>query len=515
MSDKREQIRLAAEADLEFFIKLVAPHRVLGGVHKELISWLTREERLSHQLVLLPRDHMKSALIAYRVAWTIVRRPDVRVLYISSTTNLAEKQLKMIKDILTSEKVQMYWPELVNQDETKREKWTSSEIAIDHPIRKKEGVRDSTVFTGGLTTSLTGLHCDIAVLDDVVVMENAYTDEGRTKVASQYSLLASIEGAESEEWVVGTRYHPKDLYNDLITMEEDAYEGNELTDRRSVYEVFERQVESNGDGTGEFLWPRQQRADGKAFGFNAEILAKKRAKYLDKSQYRAQYYNNPNDPDGQKINQGLFQYYDKKFLTKTDGHWYMKGSKLNLCAAIDFAFSTTKKADWTALVVVGVDSTRNYYVLDVQRIKTGDMKDYFQLIYNSYVKWDFRKLRAEVNVAQEVIVNELKNNYIKPAGLVFSIEPMRPSRNEGSKEERLTAVLEPRYKNLQMWHYQGGNCQTLEDELVLAKPPHDDCKDALANAVEGAMPPIAQHRTSNVLGTILPFNSRFGGISNL
>lgn len=510
----KEQIRLAAESDLEVFIKLVAPYRLLGSVHKELIQWLTRSEKLSHQLVLLPRDHMKSALMAYRVAWEIIKRPEIRILYISSTTNLAEKQLKMIKDILTSDKVRMYWPALINLDETKREKWTAGEISVDHPIRKAEGVRDPTVFTGGLTTSLTGLHCDIAVLDDVVVQENAYTEEGRNKVMLQYSLLASIEGAEGEEWVVGTRYHPKDLYNELVNMEEEEYdEQGEQIGKRNVYEVFERQVESSGDGTGEFLWPRQQRTDGKWFGFNAEILSKKRAKYLDKAQYRAQYYNNPNDPDGQTIKASLFQYYDRQFLTRSQGVWYFKGKKLNLYGAIDFAFSINRRSDWTALVIIAIDSERNYYVLDVQRIKTDSMAEYYKMIYNAYIKWDFRKLKCEVNTAQEVIVNELKSNYLKPNGLMISIETVKPNKHEGSKEERLTAILEPRYKNLQMWHYQGGNCQTLEDELVLSKPPHDDCKDALANAIEGAQPPIVQHRKTALNGMVVPFNNRFGGVS--
>ena len=40
-----------------------------------------------------------------------------------------------------------------------------------------------------------------------------------------------------------------------------------------------------------------------------------------------------------------------------------------------------------------------------------------------------------------------------------------------------------------MWHYKGGNCQTLEEELVMSHPPHDDCKDALANAVDLAVIP--------------------------
>ena len=37
--------------------------------------------------------------------------------------------------------------------------------------------------------------------------------------------------------------------------------------------------------------------DGKWFGFDLKILAKKRGQYLDKGQFRAQYYNDPSDPD--------------------------------------------------------------------------------------------------------------------------------------------------------------------------------------------------------------------------
>ena len=132
---------------------------------------------------------------------------------------------------------------MVLPEEGKRAKWTNTEIELDHPLRAIEGVRDPSVFTAGLTTSITGLHCDIAVLDDVVVMENAYTAEGRNKVISQYSLLSSIEGGEAQEWIVGTRYHPKDLYNSLIEMQEEVYdkEGN-IIEYEAVYEKFERQT---------------------------------------------------------------------------------------------------------------------------------------------------------------------------------------------------------------------------------------------------------------------------------
>lgn len=507
----KDLIRLQAENDLVSFIKLVHPRRVLGSVHEQICGWWTREEAKTHQLLLMPRDHGKSALVAYRVAWEITRNPAVRVLYISATANLATKQLKFIKDILASDIYAYYWPEMIHPEEGKRSKWTESEISVDHPIRKAEAIRDPTVFTGGLTTTLTGLHCDISVLDDVVIMENAYTEEGRDKVMTQFTLLTSIEGTESQQWVVGTRYHPKDLYNYMLDTKYELYDENlEVVDYVSMYEVFERQVENRGDGTGEFLWPKQQRSDGVWYGFDAEILAKKRASYRGNLvQFRAQYYNDPNDAEGSGISN--FQHYDRSKLTRVDGKWHINGRRLNVFAAVDFAYTLVKKSDFSAIVVVGVDAKQNYYVLDIERFKTDRIAEYFRYILELHRKWDFRKIRAEVTAAQGIIVKDLKDNYIKTHGLALAVEEHKPNRHIGTKEERIRAALQAKYDNGQMWHYEGGNCQVLEDELRLTNPPHDDVKDALASVVEACVPPssMAANRDKRAFFTGI---SRFGGI---
>jgi hypothetical protein len=389
-----------------------------------------------------------------------------------------------------------------------------TEISLDHPKRREEAVRDPSIFTGGLTTSLTGLHCDIAVLDDVVVYENAYTQEGRDKVKSQYSLLSSIEGANAREWVVGTRYHPKDLYSELLGMEEDIYnKRGEIVAAEPIYEVFERAVEDIGDGTGQFLWPRQVRHDGKAFGFDIQVLAKKRAQYLDKTQFRAQYYNDPSDPDNRPIDYDKFQYYEKEHLTNTQGSWYYRDRKLNVFAAVDFAYSLRRKADFTAIVVIGVDYQNNVYVLDIDRFKTDKISEYFQHILELLNRWDFKKLRAEVTAAQAAIVQELKESYIKPHGLMLKIEEHKPTRHSGSKEERMSAILEPRYDNMAIYHYKGGNCQLLEEELVSRNPPHDDIKDALASCIETAVKPSSNYMNRKVSNNVI-YSERFGGVSH-
>lgn len=519
LEEKFKQIRELAEQDLVAFIKLVHPQRVLPPIHEEVIRWWTRQDAKSHQLLLLPRDHGKSALIAYRVAWEITKDPTLRVLYISSTSNLATKQLKFIKDILTCDNYKRYWPLMINDEETKREKWTETEISVDHPLRKKEAVRDPTIFTAGLTTGIVGLHCDIAVMDDVVTGQNAYTEDGREKVKAQYSLLASIQGANGREWTVGTRYHPVDLYHDMQEAAVDTYdESGQFIGTEPLYEVFQRAVEDMGDGTGNFLWPKQQRSDGKWFGFDAAVLATKRSQYLDKTQFRAQYYNDPNDFGTAPITRDMFQYYDPKFI-KTEGlSTFYKDRKLNVFAAIDFAFSTRQKADHTSLVVVGVDYENNIYVLDIDRFQTTKISDYFQHILKMHQKWSFRKLRAEVVSAQKIIVEDLKDNYIRPYGLLLSIDEHAPNRHVGSKEERMEAALQPRYANQMMWHQRSGPWVLLEDELVAQNPPHDDIKDALASCMDILVKPAVKNDgasfrpvNSFVMENQL-YHSRFGGI---
>jgi len=508
MNNKYSQVREIAEGSFESFIKLVAPHLLLGSIHSEIIAWWTREERKENQLALLPRGHLKSKLVAYRAAWEITKFPEVTILYVSATADLAEKQLYLIKNILNSPIYRRYWPEMIKEEEGKREKWAVAEIAVDHPQRAEEGIRDPTVKAVGLTSNITGFHADIVILDDIVVPGNAYTSEGRDRVASAYSQLASIENPGAREWVVGTRYHPNDIYDILINMKESFYDEVEGMDvEEEVFEVFQRVVEING----EFLWPKQTRQDGKSFGFDSRELARIKAKYVDSSQFYSQYYNNPNNNSTARINSDNFQYYERSLLKNEEGEWFIKDRKLNVYAAIDFAFSVRKKADYTAIVVVGVDHLGNFYILDIDRFKTGRIIDYYNHIVTVQEKWGFRKIRAEVSVAQKTIVSELKESYIKPNGIPLSIDEHNPTRHEGDKEERISSILEPKYDNLQIWHYRGGNCQSLEEELIMLHPPHDDIKDALANAISIAIIPRQRYQTiMNV--TNISFHPRFGGV---
>lgn len=515
---KAKAIRERAKEDLNFFATLINPGYMYGEIHRDIYRWMQdytlfgRGETLSsNKLIMLPRAHLKSHMVATWCAWIITRHPEVTILYLSATAELAETQLYAIQNILSSEIYTQFFPEYINPQEGLRERWSQRKISIDHPDRGPD-IRDPTIATAGLTTNTTGWHADIIVADDLVIPENAYTEDGRESVVKKASQFTSIRNPGGFTIACGTRYFPTDIYDTWKNQTYPLYDDEgEQIDTVPVWEVKEYKVEENGI----FIWPRVIRAkDGKAFGFNRQVLARIKAEYGDRVQFYAQYYNDPNDPESNRIDFSKFQYYDQRKLKKEGGRWFFAGKRLNIYAAVDFAFSLTKAADYTAIVVVGVDAEGFYYVLDIDRFKSNKTLEYFQHIADLHSRWKFNKIRAEVTVAQAVIVEAIKD-YVKQHGLSISVDEYRPSKAEGSKEERIAAALEHLYDDMKVWHFEGGWTKALEEELILARPAHDDIKDALASAVSIAVKPFASkgQSVSDFFHTGLKANSRFGGVS--
>lgn len=516
MPDRALEIRQRAKDDLYYFARLVNPGYMYGEVHREIFRWMQDynlygqgDGLSSNKLIMLPRAHLKSHMVAVWCAWVITRTPEVTMLYVSATAELAETQLYAIQNILDSNVYRRYFPEYVNPQEGLREKWSSRKLSVDHPARSEQGIRDATISTAGLTTNTTGWHADVVLADDLVVPENAYTEDGREAVSKKASQFTSIRNAGGLTLAAGTRYHPNDVYATWKVQTYPAYnEQGEQIDVLPVWDIKEYVVEVDGV----FIWPRTVRADdGKAFGFDMNVLSRIKAEYSDTTQFYAQYYNDPNDPSSNRIGRDKFKYYNQRLLRLEGGRWNYNGTKLNVFAAVDFAFSLSRGADWTAIVVIGIDAEGNIYVLDIDRFKTKKIIDYFESIARLHSKWKFQKMQAEVTVAQVVIVEAIKD-YIKQRGLTLSVVEYRPSKQEGSKEQRIAAALEPRYDDDKVWHYEGGWIGVLEEELVQARPAHDDIKDALASAVTIAIKP--QRSSGSAIKELLAMSvpkSRFGG----
>ncbi len=499
LTEKQREIRDIAMADLRAFVGLVAPERMLGHCHHDLLKFLMEDDK--YQLCIWPRGHQKSTMLAYWAAWWIIKNPDTTILYTSATADLTEKQIAFIKNILTSTTVIKYWPELLHPEEGKRECWRGMEFSTDHWKRKDEVIRYPTCKGVGIGGNITGFHADVLILDDLVVMENAETKTGREDVARNYSLFNSILNPDGNIKAIGTRYNPEDLYNDLINMTEEIFDDTGIViDEPSVYTVVQGVVETDD----EYLWPRQARNDGKWFGFDRRILNRIKSNYLDKAQFFAQYYNDPSDPQNKRIEN--FQYYDRGKVHLEGRTWTVGSVKLNVYAAIDIAATMTARSDYTCVVVIGMDEDHNVFVLDIDRFKTDKISVMVDHLEKLYGKWNWIKLRAEVNAQQNLAIEQIKD-FNRERGIFYSIDKHNETRN---KALRVMTNLEPRYAAGAIYHYRGGNCQVLEDELIATKPAHDDVSDAFAACVEIAAAPSKGRSGAKVVN--LTYHPRWGGV---
>jgi phage terminase large subunit-like protein len=507
------------EENLFEFAKYINPDYMYGDIHERVFMWLQQNTPESaKQLLLLPRGHLKSHCIAVWTVWNITRKPWASVIYVSAGEELAKAQVYAIKNMLTCDRYRLLWPEMINEEEAKRDKWTAWAINVDHPLRKERGTRDHTLLERTVKSNATGLHCSDLVFDDVVVPGNAYSPAGRSEVRGAISQFASILNPGGTIKAVGTRYHPKDIYGQFEVAKTRVYEETtgELIGEFLVWQVMEEAVEDCGDMSGLYLWPKTRNPKtGEWYGFDINTLAEIKAQYEsvgELTQFYAQYYNNPNDPDSNRLSYNDFTYYDRKFLKEERGVWYFKDQPLAIFAAMDIAWTTGESSDYTAIAVVGLDADGFYYVLDLDRFKTQDYEVFYEKVRTLHDYWGFKKIRVETNSGGKLVANQLET-YSRQEGRSLIIDTAYTSSNVGKKAERHGSVLEWRYKKKYIRHFKGGLIPDLEDEIVMARPAHDDLEDALCAAVEIAKPPSARALRANKRerNNIVIASDRFGG----
>jgi phage terminase large subunit-like protein len=516
-SDKQRQQQELLESDLYLFAKWINPHYAYGDIHEEVFHWLQGEGPHGHQLLLMPRGHLKSHCIAVWCVWQITKNPATSIVYLSAGEDLATLQIGSIKHMITCDRYRKVWPDMVHREEGKREKWAAWGFSVDHPFRKKMGTRDLTIIVKTIKSNFVGLHCDIMVYDDVVVDNNAYTEIGRKEVSSAISRTASIKNPGAITKAVGTLYHPADVYHDFksATIQPWDNENRIFGEEEDLWDIVEYEAEdSGGELTGTYLWPRTVNpTDSRKYGFDPQTLGNIMAQYFslgNNAQFWSQYYNNTNDPGSEKVSRDSFQYYNPARLTNEFGTYYYSGRKLNLSAAMDVAWTTNKKSDYTAIAVIGVDCEWNIYVLALERFKTQDYDVYYEYVEGLHQQFEFKRLHVETNAGGTLVASELSRR-LRQNGSILQIQGKPSTGNEGKKEEKHAAVLIPRVKNGQVFFSKGGLTQVAIEEIVLERPPHDDLKDVLTSAISQAKPAANTH---NKKSTVVPLKShrRFGGV---
>lgn len=198
--------RQKATSKPDFFIKNVLGYE-LRPFHAR---WLGFQRTNVETLILAPRGHGKSTVctVAYSL-WKLLADVNARILIVSNT---AEQAGSLAGEI----KLQMQTNEILRHllGGPRAGAWRANMFTLAGRTRI---CKEASVTSSGVEGAIVSRHYEMIILDDVVDEENSHTRRARDKLRTWYAkvLLPCLEPG-GELHILGTRYHPRDLYGAMI-----------------------------------------------------------------------------------------------------------------------------------------------------------------------------------------------------------------------------------------------------------------------------------------------------------
>ncbi len=142
-----------------------------------------------------------------------------------------------------------------------------------------------------------------------------------------------------------------------------------------------------------------------------------------------------------------------------------------LYMGVDLAISTKEDADYTAVVVVGVDDTGKVWVVDAERRRVG-FHDALGFIKDKAARWLPCDIAVEAVQYQAAAVEELLRSTDLP------VRQVKPDKDKLTRFQR----LQPRYQQGLVWHSEALPTYFEEELLSFPVGEHDDLVDAAVYA---------------------------------
>jgi len=281
-------------------------------------------------LDLWARDHYKSTIITFaKTIQDICRDSEVTVGIFSHTRPIAKGFLRQIKrELETNELLKLLFPDVFwKNPKTESPKWSEDEGIV---VKRAGNPKEATVEAWGLVDGQpTSKHFKVLVYDDVVTRESVTTPDMIRKTTEAWELSLNLGSADGIVRTIGTRYHFNDTYKTM-------------TDRGSV---VPRIHPATVDGT----------VAGEPVYLTREALAKKR-RDMGPYTFGCQMLQDPKADEVQGFKEEWLRYWRGDNL-----------SGLNLYLLCDPASAKKKNSDYTCMMVLGLGSDQNVYVVDMVR----------------------------------------------------------------------------------------------------------------------------------------------------
>ena len=495
-----ERLRKLALSDLYFFCSYVLGYGahvpMTEAAHRLLCRFAeghTGEPALDdahYKKLELPRYWGKTTIVTQGyVIQQVCANPEISILIANEKELTARDFLGAIKyQFESNELLRALFPEVLPPDMNDTV-WSASRIIVN----RKSGRKEPTVFVIGEGGTVTGMHPDIIIVDDIIsreAMENARA--GSWQIMKQVNRwINQLDPLLNKNYprylilFIGTRWWHGDCYEYVDT----AFGYGEAATQYNLrcklpnaevqtlpawrvgdLAIFRRAAIENGRSA----FPEQ---------YSLDDLAKMRIR--DEALFACCMMNNPSDEVTAVFKPGWLLYYDwldknTVYFTDESGskHSY-RLSDLDVLFFVDpggFGVRQVEDRSRAAVVVVGSTGRGHHLVLDVYC-----EKDTFLACIQQIVAWTTqyspRRLIIE-RAGQQGAFIQLVREHLQAAGLTVGIDEVLPSRMQ--KEIRILG-LEPYFQRGEIRIGKGPNMHELRTQYAqFPRSAHLDVLDALA-----------------------------------
>jgi phage terminase large subunit-like protein len=486
-SSDKDEILARAYKDLIYFGRAFLPNDFLNKsqspfFHYDIAKKLISTKPGARLCNILPRGFGKSILakaaILHKICFSASDERNF-IAWVAEEQGQAIDHLKYIRNHLeTNKAIQYYFGSLGGDLVGKR--WTEKDLVTSKGDR---------IIAKGTTQRLRGrTEIDVRytgiVLDDFESELNTKTPERRSEikkwvVSTVYPALEESPGREGWIWLAGTIVH----FDSFLQTVVDGYNESKGSKEKYPWDLsFYRAIE--GDKP---IWEEQ---------FPIVKLDRKKAEFAEMgmlNKFAQEYMNDARDVSSASFKVDRIKHHNGTFISEDNFTFLeLKGDRIpiNVFMGVDIAATATSTSDYQVIVVLGIDSEKNRYVLDYfrERIPTFDLPDIIIKYAKKYSP--VRRVNIETVAAQEMV----RDMTTRLAGDDRRLMPgvfkgVRPPHGI-KKQDRLETSLGPIVNSKRLFIRK--SMTELVDELFEHPVSrHDDLMDALYYADYYGRPPTS------------------------
>lgn len=283
------------------------------------------------RMILWPRGLFKTSAVIVEIIQLILNYPNIRILIMSGSRDLAMSQLERVKRTFEepTDTFRILYPDYCGTNLGNKSKFTI-------PNRTMKIFAEATVTISTARSVKAGTHYDVIFVDDLVNDQNYKNPAALEKCWEDYKDIGPVLEPSGYLFVTGTRYSFGDTYERI----QDAAKKEMKETGTSVWNFSIRTCWRDINGKREVLFPQFRTKDGRTIGHTVKFLESEKREKGDEF-FACQYENDP-------IGSGLQTFTDELLDAHTVYHFekpMMESEVQRIAAQVQILTSQGKSFD--------------------------------------------------------------------------------------------------------------------------------------------------------------------------